>query len=177
MADFMELAQTRQSCRAFLDKPVEHDQLKKCVEAARLSPSACNSQPWSVVVVEDPKVVPEVAECTMQLGINAYIKGAKAFFVVVEETAKLMPAIAKLAESQIYARGDLGGFVLSLTLEAASQGIGTCILGLFDRPRLRELLNIPKEKNIFLVIAAGYPKSDSVRPKERKPLEDIARFV
>ncbi|MDR2198639.1 MAG: nitroreductase family protein [Deltaproteobacteria bacterium] len=177
MGDFLELAAKRQSCRSFSDKPVEREKLLKCVEAARLAPSACNSQPWSVVVVEDPKVVPLVAEGTMQLGANSYIKDAKAFFVVVEETAKLMPAVAKICESQVFARGDLGGFALSLTLEAESLGLGTCILGLFDRPRLRELLNIPAEKNIFLVVAAGYPRDGKIREKSRKPLDEICRFV
>jgi nitroreductase len=177
MGDFLELAAKRQSCRAFSERAVEHEKLIKCVEAARLSPSACNSQPWSVVVVETPKLLSEVAECTMQMGLNAYTKDAKAFFVVLEEYARLMPAIAKISDSQIFAKGDLGGFVFSLTLEAETQGIGTCILGMFDRPRLRELLDIPKEKSIFLVIAAGYPKKDTVRTKERKSLEEIARFV
>ncbi|MDR2339122.1 MAG: nitroreductase family protein [Deltaproteobacteria bacterium] len=177
MADFLELANARQSCRAYTGEKVAHEQLVKCVEAARLTPSACNSQPWSVVVVEDPKIVPQVAETTMQLGLNAYTKDASAFFVVIEERAKLMPGIAKLVDGQMFAKGDVGGFVLSLTLEAASLGLGTCILGLFDRPKLRELLDIPEEKSIFLVIAVGHPKKDAHRDKLRKPLEEVARFV
>jgi nitroreductase len=130
-----------------------------------------------VVVVEHPDIVPQVAECTMQLGINAYIKDAAAFFVVVEERARLMPGIAKLIDSQYFAKGDLGAFTLALTLEAESQGLGTCILGVFDRPRLRGLLDIPEEKGIFMVVAVGYPKSDKVRSKERKPVEAMSRFV
>ena len=177
MSDYFELAEKRQSCRAYLDQRVDHEKLVKCVEAARLSPSACNSQPWSVVVVENPEIVPQVAECTRQLGANAYIKEAKAFFVILEERARLMPAVAGVLDSQVFAHGDLGGFTLALTLAAESLGVGTCILGLFDRPKLREILNIPEEKSIFLVVAAGIPKSDKVRPKERKHLEQIARFV
>ncbi|MDR2367434.1 MAG: nitroreductase family protein [Deltaproteobacteria bacterium] len=177
MDDFMELALKRQSCRQYQDKPVEHDKLLKCVEAARLNPSACNSQPWSVVVVESPDVVPEVAKTTMQLGINEYIGNAKAFFVIVEEYAKLIPNVAKVLDSQYWAKGDLGAFAYALCLQAESQGIGTCTLGVFDRPRLRELLSIPQDKNIFLVIAVGYPAKDHVRNKQRKPIEEIVRFV
>ncbi|MDR2459185.1 MAG: nitroreductase family protein [Deltaproteobacteria bacterium] len=177
MGDFLELAGKRQSCRGFLDKPVEHDKLIKCVEAARLSPSGCNSQPWKVIVVEDPKVVSEVAKCTQLLGINAYFSAAKAFFVVLEKHAKLMPKIAQLVDSQIFAKGDLGGFALSLCLEAETQGLGTCIIGLFDRPVLKELLKYEDTESVFLVIAVGYPHSDKVRNKERKPLEEICRFV
>jgi nitroreductase len=177
MADYYDLALKRQSCRQFQDKPIEHEKLVKCVEAARLTPSACNSQPWSFVVVESPDLVTEVAKTTAQMGINEYIKKAKAFFVVVEEYAELMPNIAKLIHSQYFARGDLGAVALALTLEAESQGIGSCILGVFDRPKLRELLSIPKDKDIFIVIALGYPTSDNVRSKQRKPLDEIVRYV
>ncbi len=106
--DFMELCHKRQSCRDFADRPVEHEKLVKCLEAARLTPSGCNAQPWSFVVAENPEVVAEVAKCAQQLGINEYISGAKAFFVVLEEHAVLMPAIRKILDSQYFAKGDLG---------------------------------------------------------------------
>ncbi|MDR1487914.1 MAG: nitroreductase family protein [Deltaproteobacteria bacterium] len=177
MSDFLELALRRQSCRTFSDRPVEHEKLVKCVEAARNAPSGCNSQPWSFVVVEDPAIVAEVAKTTQQLGINEYQSKAKAFLVVVEEYARLMPKIAPLVDSQVFAKGDLGGATLSFCLQAESLGLGTCIIGLFDRPKLRELLNIPELKSIFLVVAIGYSSTDHVRPKQRKPLEEIVRFV
>ncbi|MDR2301137.1 MAG: nitroreductase family protein [Deltaproteobacteria bacterium] len=177
MADYMELALKRQSCRQFAEKPVEHEKLAKCVEAARLTPSGCNAQPWSFVVVESPDMVAEVAKATMQLDINQYMAKAKAFFVVVEEYAQLIPKIAKIVHSQYFARGDLGAAALSLCLEAESQGLGTCMVGIFDRTKIRELLNIPKDKDVFIVIAVGYAESDKVRKKDRKPLEEIARFV
>ncbi|MDR3135814.1 MAG: nitroreductase family protein, partial [Deltaproteobacteria bacterium] len=146
MTEFIEHALQRESCRQYSDQPVERQKLVKCLEAARLTPSACNSQPWSFVVVDSPEKVAEVAKTTMQLGINEYIAKAKAFFVVVEEHAKLIPKIASLIDSQYFARGDLGAASYALTLEAASLGLGTCILGLFDRPKLRELLDIPVDK-------------------------------
>ncbi|MDR0354831.1 MAG: nitroreductase family protein [Deltaproteobacteria bacterium] len=177
MSDYMELAKKRQSCRTYKDQKVEHEKLVKCIEAARLTPSACNSQPWSFVVVESPDLVSEVAKTTMHLGINEYIGQAKAFFVVVEERAELMPKIACMIDSQYFAKGDLGAVTLSLCLEAESQGLGTCIVGLFDRPKLRQLLNIPESNGIFLVVAVGYPSGDKVRDKHRKPIDSIVRYM
>ncbi|MDR1677848.1 MAG: nitroreductase family protein [Deltaproteobacteria bacterium] len=177
MSSYLELALKRQSTRQFADKAVEHEKLVSCIEAARLTPSACNSQPWSFVVVESPEKVAEVAKTTMQLGINEYIAKAKAFFVVLEEPAKLMPKIAALVKGQYWANGDLGAVTLALTLEAESQGLGTCILGVFDRPKLRELLDIPEEKSIHMVVAVGYASTDHVRKKDRKPIESIVRYV
>ncbi|MDR1545366.1 MAG: nitroreductase family protein [Deltaproteobacteria bacterium] len=177
MADFLELAARRQSCRVFSDLPVEHEKLVKCVEAARLAPSACNSQPWKFVVVEKPELVTEVAKCTNQLGINANLSKAKAFVVILEDHAKLMSKLAALVDSQTHAKGDLGGAALSLCLEAESLGLGACMVGLFDRPKLSELLDLPADQRYFLVVAVGYPATPKVRNKDRKPLEDIVRFV
>ncbi|MDR1040484.1 MAG: nitroreductase family protein [Deltaproteobacteria bacterium] len=177
MADFLELAGRRQSCRNFASKPVEHDKIVKCVEAARLAPSGCNSQPWSLVVVENPDKVKEVAESTQLMGLNAHNSKAQAFFVVVEEPAVLMKKIGQLVDSQIFAQGDLGGFALSLCLEAESLGLGTCIIGLYDRPRLRELLGIAEDRKIFIVISVGYPESDKIREKIRKPADSFVRYV
>ena len=177
MKDFLELCTTRQSCRNFADKPVEHEKLLKCVEAARLTPSACNSQPWEFIVVEDPEIVPEIAKCTQNLGINEYISGAKAFFIVLEKHAVLMPVIRKIIDSQYFAKGDLGAATVYLTLAAEAQGLGTCINGIFNREKICELVGLPKEQQIFMVIAVGYAADKDVRPKLRKPLEDIVRFV
>lgn len=177
MKDFMDLCLRRQSCRDFTDKPVEHEKLVYCVEAARLAPSGCNSQPWSFVVVENPEIVPEVAKCSQQLGINAYISGAKAFIIVLEEHAKLMPKLRCFLDSQYFAKGDIGGAILTMCYAAEEQGLGTCILGLYDRDRLCELLDIPAGKRFGGMIAVGYPASDTVRDKPRKPLDAVVRFV
>ncbi|MDR2934373.1 MAG: nitroreductase family protein [Candidatus Adiutrix sp.] len=177
MKDFLELAAARQSCRNFADRPVEHDKLVKCVEAARLAPSACNSQPWSFVVVEDPLVVPEVAKTSQVLGINEYVSGARAFIVLLEEHAVLMPRLRAFLDSQYFAKGDLGGALLSLCLEAESLGLGTCILGLYDREKLSALLNIPLETRFAGLVAVGYPADPKTREKTRKPLESLIRFV
>lgn len=177
MKDFMDLCLRRQSCRDFSDRPVEHEKLVQCIEAARLAPSGCNAQPWSFVVVEDPAVVPEVAKCAQQLGGNAYISGAQAFIVVLEEHAVLMPQIRSFLDSQYFAKGDLGAAVVTICYAAEEQGVGTCILGIYDREKLCQLLDIPLEKRFAGLIALGYPNKDKVRTKHRKNLESIVRFV
>lgn len=176
MSDFMNLCLRRQSCRKFADRPVEHEKLVSCIEAARLSPSGCNSQPWSFVVVETPELVAEVAKCRQE-GSNTFLDDAKAFIVVLEEHAVLMPKLRAILDSQYFAKGDLGAAVMSISYEAESQGLGTCIIGLYNRERLCELLDIPMEKRFGALIAVGYPADETVRPKTRKPLEDIVRFV
>jgi nitroreductase len=177
MSNFLDLAARRQSCRSFTGEPVEREKLTRCVEAARLAPSGCNSQPWSFVVVCDPKIVPQVAKCGQPMDINGFLDKAGAFIVVLEERAVLMPALRKMLDSQIFAKGDLGGAVVHICLEAADQGLGTCIIGMYDRETIANLLGIPAEKQFAALIAVGQPASDAIRPKDRKPLDSIVRYV
>ncbi len=54
--EFINLVNQRQSVRKYADRPVEKEKLEKCLEAARLAPSASNSQPWHIIVVDDPEL-------------------------------------------------------------------------------------------------------------------------
>ena len=175
--DFLDLCLRRQSCRNFSDKPVEHEKLLKCVEAGHYAPSGFNSQPWSFVVVETPALVAEAAKCGRQMNMNPSLSKARAFIIILEEHAVLMPAIRCILDSQYFAKGDLGAAALQVCLEAETQGLGTCIIGIYDREGLCKLLDIPVEKQFAALIAVGYPADPTVREKSRKPVESITRFV
>ena len=175
--DFLELCARRQSCRSFEKRPVEHEKLVKCIEAGRLAPSACNSQPWSFVVAESPNVVEEAAKCGQQLGANGFLANAGAIIVILEEHAVLAPQIRSFLDSQYFARGDLGHAVVQVCLAAESQGLGTCNIGIYDREKLCGILGLPSDTRFAAFIAVGYPADSTIRTKIRKPLEDIVRFV
>ncbi|MDR3229861.1 MAG: nitroreductase family protein [Synergistaceae bacterium] len=177
MKDFMELCLNRQSCRNFTPRPVEREKLVRCVEAGRLAPSGCNGQPWSFVVVDNPKVVPEVAKCGQPLDSNGFLANAGAFIIVLEEHAVLMPRLRTMLDSQFFAKGDIGAATVCVCLEAADQGLGTCIIGLYDRENLSRLLGLPLEKQFGALIAVGYPAEETIRPKTRKPLEEIVKYI
>jgi nitroreductase len=177
MIDFMDLCKSRQSCRGFSERPVEHDKLVQCVEAGRLTHSGCNAQPWSFVVIETPEIVSQVAQCGQQLKQNVWLGTTKAFIIVLEEHAVLSPVISCFLDSQYYAKGDMGAATAYICLEATAQGLGSCIIGLYDRAKICKLLNIPVEKQFGSVIALGYPANDTIRTKRRKAVEDIVIFI
>ena len=58
--DFLEIAKTRQSCRKYTDKPIPQESIEAILEAGRLAPSACNSQPYFFTVCTGEKAM-EVA--------------------------------------------------------------------------------------------------------------------
>lgn len=72
----------------------------------------------------------------------------------------------------------LGYFVLA----AQASGLGTCPIGLINAygEEIRDLLNIPENKNLVIGIALGYPDPESPinRFKSyREPLEKMVRWV
>lgn len=176
MTSFFDLIEKRESCRNFASTSVEKEKLEMCIKAARLSPSACNSQPWSFVVVESPDLSPKVAVCLQEMGMNKFASNCPAFVVVVEEKAKLSERVVQKFKSQDFASIDLGLATAHLCLAATEQGLSTCILGWLNEAKLKELLDIPASKRVRLVIAVGYAATDALRPKQRKPLKDLVRY-
>lgn len=62
-----------------------------------------------------------------------------------------------------------------LMLAAWGEGVGSCWVGGLDRPKIKELLNIPAEAELVTVIPFGYPTDDEKNQKKvRKRLEKIA---
>ncbi len=175
---FQELVEKRQSCRAYKDIPVERAKLTACIEAARLSPSACNSQPWGFVVVDEPETAKKISPILLDdiLPVNRFTRNCNAFIIVVEESANLSSKLGGRFKDQDFAQIDIGIAVQTLCLAAAEQGLGSCIMGWFGEKKIKTLLGIPKTKRIRLILAIGYPQTEDVRPKVRKPMEEIVHF-
>lgn len=174
---FFELSEKRQSCRAFSGRRVEREKLERIALAGRNAPSACNSQPWRFVVVESPDKLAAVAQTGQQLGINGFLDGAQAFIVVLEEHAVLMPRIRCFLDSQYFAQSDIGQAVAHMCLMAADLDLGVCQIGMFDREKLCQILDLPKEQRFASLIAIGYPADPAIREKKRKPADEVIRFV
>jgi nitroreductase len=177
MKDFFDLLSKRQSCRKYLNKPVEKEKIIKCIEAARIAPSACNSQPWHFVVVNNKELAEKVAMYTQDKIMNKFTSDCQAFIVVVEESGNLTSRAGALMKQQDYRSIDLGIATEHLCLQATEQDLGTCILGWFDEKELKKLLNISKLKRIRLVVAIGYPETNDIRKKVRKNIEEISTFM
>ena len=53
---------SRRSIRRFQQKAIPEDILSKCVNAARLAPSARNLQPLEYIIINDPEINAQVFE-------------------------------------------------------------------------------------------------------------------
>lgn len=173
-----ELFKKRQSCRNFDgDKVVEKDKLERIMENARLAPSACNSQPYSFVVVSERELADKVSIQTQGLGFNKQCKNVHCFIVVCEEAAMLLSQTAGRVQDQKFAQIDIGLVVSQIILSAEEEGLSTCMLGWFDEAAVKELLEIDESKRIRLVIAVGYATADDkIREKKRKSIEELVTY-
>ncbi len=176
--DFLELAQKRQSCRAYDERPVEPEKVARCLAAVRLAPSACNSQPWKFVVVNDPDLRKTVAQATFGpvLSFNSFTMQAPVLIAIVSERQKLTAKIGNIVRKKSFNQMDVAIAAEHFCLAATELGLGTCIIGWFDEQALKETLAVPNRKRVELILTVGYPASDETRPKKRKPLEEITSW-
>ena len=173
--NFMEIALTRQSCRAYDEtRTVEQEKLDAILEAARLAPSACNGQPYHFTVCRGD-TAKEVAKATQGMGMNKFATQAPVLIVVSEMPYVKSAALGAKVKNNDYRSIDIGIATAYLTAEAAAQGLGTCILGWLDDEKIRALCSI--EHPVRLVITLGYPREDTVRPKKRKDLAELVTEI
>lgn len=174
--NFLELAQKRQSDRGYCDRPVARELIERCLEAARLAPSACNSQPWFFVVVDEPQLRAAVAEKLQDAVMNRFAPSAPVLVAVVAEPPALLPRLGGVIKNKPFYLMDIGMAVEHFCLQAADEGLGSCILGWFDEPGVKRLLGIPKGKRVPLVITLGYPAVPATRPKVRRGIEAVRAY-
>jgi nitroreductase len=172
---FLELALNRQSVRGYAPSQVEPEKLNRCLEAARIAPSACNAQPWKFIVVDEPELKTAIAKATSSklLSMNHFTMQAPVLIVIVIEKANLTSSIGQMIKDREFPLIDLGITTEHICLQATSEGLGTCILGWFDEQEVKKLLFIPKQKRVGLILTLGYPASNEIRPKKRKLLNEI----
>ncbi|MRR20819.1 nitroreductase [bacterium] len=171
------LLKSRQSERKYLDRPVEREKIERITEAGRLSPSACNGQPWRFIVVDEPGLREAVASATESeiLRMNTFVHQAPVLIVIVREKSNFNSRAGDLIKKRDYSLIDIGIAAASIVYQAMAEGLGTCIIGWFDENKIRGLLGIPKSRKVELVISVGYTENHQ-RQKTRKPPGEVTTF-
>lgn len=172
---FQWIVNNRQSVRGYKPDMVEKEKLERILEAGRISPSACNAQPWKFIVVDDQELKNKVADATSNrvIGINHFTKQAPVHVVVVLEPANFNSNFGSIMKDKNLPLIDIGIAAAHLCLQATAEGLGTCILGWFNERTIKKLLEIPKSKRVILVITLGYASSAEIRDKKRKTINEV----
>lgn len=190
--DLRELLLTRRTCRRFIQKEISQDIIEEILEAARLASSAANRQPLSYIVIKDNKKVSEVFPYTRWAGYLPPEQGQPK----KGEEPVLFIAVIKNEEISRDCDTDAGLAISNMTLAAWNRGVGSCIIGACDKPKLSGLFGLNENQKLHTVIAFGYPshvsrivdmeEQDSVKyylddhgdyvvPKRK--IQDIVRYL
>ena len=175
---FQKLVRGRRSIRRFLETPVEREKVLACLEAARLAPSAHNSQPWRFVVVDDPDVKAGLAAAAFS-GIYSGSKFAARAPVIIVMLAKIDLVAGRLGgllQGVPYHFVDLGIAGEHIVLQAEELGLATCWMGWFHVRKLRKFLKIPMKYKIVAIMPLGYAEKRPAREPPRRTLPEIVSF-
>lgn len=176
----MQAISARRSVRKYEPRPVEEEKLSLCLEAARLAPSACNSQPWKYVAVTEPAVLASLGEGAFSgvYSVTGFAKKAPALVAVVSEKSGIPAWLGGKFRSLPFYLVDIGISVQNFVLVAQEQGLGTCILGWFDEEQAAKALGVPSGRKVELLISVGYPaENPAARPrKEREKVISRNRY-
>ena len=156
--EVFEAVRTVLAVRQFQDKPVPEPIVRQIVEAAHLTASSRNGQPWHFIVVEDKSML-------RQLGALAptgrYIAQAPLAIVVGMEQSP-------------YAVSDASRAIQSMMLTAWAQGVGSNWVGFQNLKQVNPVLGLPEEIDVLAILAFGYPVASLGKGKKnRKPLGEI----
>jgi nitroreductase len=158
--DAFEVARTVLAVREYRDEPIPEDVVRRIVEAARLTGSSQNGQPWHFVVVTDRDTLERLGRAVPH---GRYTAGAAAAIAVGAE------------RSSRFGLSDASRAIQSMILTAWAEGVGSNWTGFTGMDEVRSILGIPEAYDVVAVVAFGYPTRRLGRGrKRRKPLAEVA---
>jgi len=174
----LESIQQRYSLRNYADKPVEKEKIERCLEAARLAPSACNAQPWKFVVVDNPELKKEVANAARaeMLNMNKFANEAPVIIAIVMEPANATSTLGSKIKRKHYPLMDIGIAAEHISLQATEEGLGSCMIGWLNEKKVKKTLGIPSARRIPLLITLGYPSEQHESWRPRKDFDEVVTY-
>ena len=165
--DVFTAIKKRRSIRKYQDREIPEPILNKILEAGRLAPSASNLQEYKIIVVRDSDTKEKLATASLN---QKFLAEASAILVGVS----LNPSHIMKSGTPAWAV-DIAIAFDHITLIAVEEGLGTCWIGAFEEEKVKEILNIPEEYKVVVLLTLGFPaESPEMRP--RKELKEIVCY-
>jgi nitroreductase len=162
--DFFECIASRRSVRSYRPDPVEEGKLDRVLEAARLAPTACNNQPFRVIVARTSDRKAELK--------RIYPKDWFVAAPIVLLVCSVPGSAWSRKDGKGYADVDAAIAMDHIVLAATALGLGTCWIGAFDPKAAREVLGLEAGWEPVAFTPLGYA-SDYPEPRPRKALEEL----
>lgn len=175
---FLDLVRKRRSTRSFLPNPVEREKIERCLEAARLAPSACNGQPWRFIVVESQPLKDNLVEKAFSgpHKMNSFAIKAPVIVAVVTLPTKTAASLAGFFRRLSYPLIDIGIACEHFVLQATEEGLGTCWIGWFNERAVKNSLTLKGLERVHILLAVGYCEREPLASGKRKNLEEMSEY-
>ncbi|MFC1516138.1 nitroreductase family protein [Thermodesulfobacteriota bacterium] len=171
---FDQIIENRKSTRSFDSRPVKAKDLISIVQAARLAPSACNSQTWRFIAVTNRETITKICNEAMRPVIpNKWLEQAPLIIVGCSQLDIIANRIGSRITGIEYYQIDLGIAMEHMVLKATELGLGSCWIGWFKEDKIKEILRIPKRIKVSVMLAIGFPKDEKTKKRARKPMDKI----
>jgi nitroreductase len=151
-------------------KPVKWKHVAEILDSARYAPCAGGIFTVKMIVVDDKKLFPKIADACLG---QAFIAQAKYILVVCSDMEQVRRSYGKHADN--YSKQQAGAAIENMFLKATELGLSTCWIGAFDENPIKRILNIPENVNVEAVLPIGY-ESGKEKEREKIDLKRITRF-
>ncbi len=178
--NFPELVRKRTSVRKYKACRVPEEALDLCLEAARMAPSACNSQPWHFYVVTDAERRTRLAAKAFSglYKMNRFAAEAPVLIAITRKSPRIPSLLGGIYRGVDFPRMDVAIACEHLVLQAAELGLGTCWLGWFDEKAVRRELDIARQDRVEILLSLGYPAHPRPRSTaKRKSMDEIVTRI
>jgi nitroreductase len=165
---FFDLIKQRYSVRAYKPDPVEDDKFQQVLEAARWAPSACNRQPYQLIVLNTA----ERAADLKQIYHRSWFYSQAPYVIAI---CGLTQEAWRRRDGHNYQFVDAAIAMDHLILAATELGLGTCWVAAFDVEAARQVLGLPLNVEPIAFTPLGYP-ADELGSKNRKSLGELVRY-
>jgi len=182
--------ETRTSCRQFLPDAIEQSTVEKILAAGIRAPSPLNTQPWRFTVITDPKIKTsihtEAERCrtwAMETSGWKWLGKYRTDFLL---QAPVLVAVvgdpAKSGMDMFQEDGPVGyllacaAAVQNMLLAAHALGLGSLFFTLFDKGRLRSILDIPENRTPVALVCIGKAEGTQ-QPVPRKAVDDKTVYL
>ena len=165
--DVFEAIDSRYSVRGYKADPVSDEALQQVLEAARQAPTACNKQPFRIVVIHTTGREEELR----RLYDRSWLVQAPLVLAVIAVPGEAW----RRADGKLYEEVDATIAMAHMVLAATALGLGTCWIADFDSAAVREVLALPDDVEPTALTPLGYPDKGRTATG-RRPLDELVKY-
>ena len=167
--DFYDAVKARRSVRAYKQDSIPEDSIARIAEAVSLAPSACNLQPFKIILVLDV----EVRKRICKVYSRDWLAQAPAIAVAIGDSSSAW----KRLEGASIVDVDVAIAMEHFVLAAAAEGLGSCWVCAFDRDAMDSALSLRQPWRSVAVSPVGFADEGGLRELQRKPIGEVFQIV